>query len=286
MKTNNAITYYTGIIAQRITKQNGAPGNKWSIVLFFVQFCFAASVASFSASVLPQENTMPQLCDWASCLICLLLLLWRFSLSPFHFRLQHNMGLEVSSFFRVVFICASLPSETSLFFWIISIIFLFEHSSWRSYLCVCVFSGDSCVCGFPSLAAVISRRRRLQRRCILNVKVIKRQNRKPPVSFFFFFNTTCCLFAFCSPNFRLSHRGVFSPVIRRWGGESAHKHVKCGPGSVKGKQAGEKVSRIKCWFLPHLAQITVVPACGGEAPLHTESLCMDFCWHTAALAPD
>lgn len=168
-----------------ITKQNGAPGNKWSIVLFFVQFCFAASVASFSASVLPQENTMPQPCDWASCLICLLLLLWRFSLSPFHFRLQHNMGLEVSSFFRVVFICASLPSETSLFFWIISIIFLFEHSSWRSYLCVCVFSGDSCVCGFPSLAAVISRRRRLQRRCILNVKVIKRQNRKPPVSFFF-----------------------------------------------------------------------------------------------------
>lgn len=130
---------------------------------------------------------------------------------PF-FRLQLNLGLgggsaEFLEWCLFVLHCRQRPHYSLGLLVLFCVWALLLTLLLYCVLCVCMCVIWRQLCSWvPSLAAVISRRRRLRRRCIPNVKVIKRQNREPPIStfsFFFLVNTTCCLSTFCCPNFRL-----------------------------------------------------------------------------------
>lgn len=176
--------------------------------------------------------------------------LFFFSLSSFYFSLQQNIALgRVSKVFRVVFICASLPTETSLFFRIISSIFSFEHSSWRAYRTVC------CVC-YLETAVLVGSPPWLQSypgvggcegRCIPNVKVIKRQNRKPPISTFsFFFRGGGLIPRVASVRFVAqtsafsSQRDIFPPLVNATAVNQSASMWNMTRGQSKGNKRGKK----------------------------------------------
>lgn len=111
-----------------LTKQSGAPGNHWFIIIFLFGFVLLHPLGVSLPQRLPQENTMSQLSELLSnvwlVFFCCYGLFFSLSVSLFCFfspAVKLGTRGRVSRVFRVVFICASLPTETSLFFWIISI---------------------------------------------------------------------------------------------------------------------------------------------------------------------